>query len=320
MSSSRALRKWVDEQLARGCVPEEMVAAMVAAGHASPSARQTVAEGLARRAAAGAPTATATLLAARATTGGTHVGPGASGGGSSRAATSAAYAANAGPRNTVPEPYPQTLASGASLIDVGDRQVRVLMARRAPRVLLFGNVLDAAECAELIEASRSRMQRSHTIDRATGGTQLHAARTSEDCHFFHDENELLTRLNRRIARLTAWPLANGEPFQILRYGVGAEYEAHYDYFDPADPGSARIMAIGGQRVGTLILYLNTPEAGGATIFPDLDLEIAAVAGNALFFSYDHPAPDTLTLHAGAPVTAGEKWIATRWMRERPYQA
>jgi len=311
MSAARALRKWVDEQLARGCLPADLVAAMITAGHPSGAAQAAVAAGLARKGeslAALAPVASYLAPVA--------ANPSVLGG---AAALRPASGIASPPGNITPEPYSGTLAAGASLLDVGDRQVRVLMARRSPRVLLFGNVLDADECAELIEASRARMKRSHTIDRATGGTQLHTARTSEDCHFFHDESELLTRLNQRIERLTAWPLAKGEPLQILRYGVGAEYEAHYDYFDPADPGTASILAIGGQRVGTLILYLNTPEAGGATVFPDLDLEVAAVAGNALFFSYDRPAPETLTLHAGAPVTAGEKWIATRWMRERPYQ-
>jgi len=28
--------------------------------------------------------------------------------------------------------------------------------------------------------------------------------------------------------------------------------------------------------------------------------------------------DAASLHAGAPVTDGEKWIATKWMRERPF--
>ncbi len=72
---------------------------------------------------------------------------------------------------------------------------------------------------------------------------------------------------------------------------------------------------GGQRVGTLVMYLNTPEAGGATTFPDVGLEVAPVKGNAVFFSYDRPHAVTRTLHGGAPVLAGEKWVATKWLRE-----
>ena len=44
-----------------------------------------------------------------------------------------------------------------------------------------------------------------------------------------------------------------------------------------------------------------------------------VQGNGVFFSYDRPHPSTRTLHGGAPVTAGEKWVATRWLREGKFQ-
>lgn len=73
-----------------------------------------------------------------------------------------------------------------------------------------------------------------------------------------------------------------------------------------------------QRVRTVVMYLNTPEGGGATTFPDVGVEVAPVRGNALFFSYDRAHPSTRTLHGGAPVTASEKWVATRWMRERVF--
>jgi prolyl 4-hydroxylase len=64
-----------------------------------------------------------------------------------------------------------------------------------------------------------------------------------------------------------------------------------------------------------VAYLNTPERGGATTFPDVNLEVAPVKGNAVFFSYDRAHPMTKTLHGGAPVLAGEKWVATKWLRE-----
>ncbi|NCW57916.1 MAG: 2-oxoglutarate-dependent dioxygenase, partial [Gammaproteobacteria bacterium] len=69
-----------------------------------------------------------------------------------------------------------------------------------------------------------------------------------------------------------------------------------------------------QRVASLVMYLNTPPRGGATNFPDVGLEVAAVKGNAVFFSYDKADPSTGTLHGGMPVIAGEKWVATKWLR------
>jgi prolyl 4-hydroxylase len=63
------------------------------------------------------------------------------------------------------------------------------------------------------------------------------------------------------------------------------------------------------------MYLNTPTRGGATVFPDVKLDVMAQKGYAVFFSYDRPEPGTLTLHGGAPVLEGEKWVATKWLRQ-----
>ena len=152
----------------------------------------------------------------------------------------------------------------------------------------------------------------------TGGQEVNADRTSAGMFFARSENPLVQRIEARIARLLDWPLDHGEGLQVLHYPPGAEYKPHYDYFDPAEPGTPTLLRRGGQRVATLILYLNTPEAGGGTVFPDAHMQVAAQRGNAVFFSYDRPHPDTRSLHGGAPVLQGEKWIATKWLRERTF--
>jgi prolyl 4-hydroxylase len=201
----------------------------------------------------------------------------------------------------------------------GDREVKVLMALAAPRVVVFGDLLSAEECGELIELARARLVRSETVETKTGASAVNEARTSDGMFFEPGEFPVCARLESRIAALLDWPLENGEGLQILRYGPGAEYKPHYDYFDPAEPGTPTILKRGGQRVGSLVCYLNTPEAGGATVFPDAGLDVAPVRGNAVFFSYDRAHPSTRTLHGGAPVTAGEKWVATKWMREGRFE-
>ena len=160
-----------------------------------------------------------------------------------------------------------------------------------------------------------RLRRSTTVDPRTGGDQVHEDRTSRGTCFTRGQNALCARIEARIARLVDWPLDHGEGLQVLNYGPGAEYRPHHDYFDPAEPGSRVHLARGGQRVASVVMYLNTPGRGGATTFPDVHFEVAAVKGNAVFFSYDRPHPMTRTLHAGAPVIEGEKWIATKWLRE-----
>jgi prolyl 4-hydroxylase len=211
------------------------------------------------------------------------------------------------------------LAAGKPSLRAVDRDVRVVMALQSPRVVVFADLLSADECGELIELARARLTRSETVETATGGTAVNDARTSDGMFFTPGEFPVCARLEERIAALVDWPLENGEGLQILRYRPGAAYLPHYDYFDPAEPGTPTILKRGGQRVASIVCYLNTPEGGGATVFPDVGLEVAPVQGNAVFFSYDRPHPATRTLHGGAEVTAGEKWVATKWLRERRFE-
>lgn len=227
----------------------------------------------------------------------------------------AARAQGLPPAVPVPEP---PIADSPLFIDVGDRRVEVLMAMANPRVVLFGNLLSPEECQAVIEAARTRMARSLTVQAASGSEEVNEDRTSDGMFFQRGENEAVTRLEERIARLVRWPVENGEGLQVLHYQPGAEYKPHYDYFDPEQPGTASILARGGQRVGTLVIYLNNPAKGGGTIFPDVHLEVAPRQGNAVFFSYERPHPSTRSLHGGSPVIEGEKWIATKWLREREF--
>ncbi len=223
-------------------------------------------------------------------------------------------------RDAPPKPLPgQHISAAVPRIRAGDRDVTVLMAMTQPRVVVFGQLLDDAECAELIALARTRLSRSETVETKSGASEVNEARTSEGMFFLPGEFPVCARFEARIAALLGWPLENGEGLQILRYGPGAEYKPHYDYFDPAEPGTPTILKRGGQRVASLVCYLNTPEQGGATVFPEAGLDVAPIRGNAVFFSYDRASPSTRTLHGGAPVGAGEKWVATKWMRERRFE-
>ncbi len=226
-----------------------------------------------------------------------------------------AVAANDRPSEGMPEPDVEKMPLS---LDAGDREVRVLLVMKKPRVVVFGDLLSAEECEGLIAAAQPRMARSETVNRQTGEYQVDSARTSRGMFFQRGETELHLRVEARIARLLNWPAENGEGLQVLNYQPGAEYEPHYDYFDPGDPGTPALTRRGGQRVASLIMYLNTPLNGGATTFPDVGLAVMPQRGNAVFFSYPQPHPSTQTLHAGAPVAAGEKWIATKWLRQRVF--
>lgn len=224
----------------------------------------------------------------------------------------------------VPEPVradgslvqePEGARGEAGAPDVG---VHVLASLLNPRIVVFGGLLSDLECDGLIALAAARLARSETVEARTGGSEVNDARTSEGMFFEREENALCARIERRIAALLAWPLENGEGLQVLRYRAHTEYKPHYDYFDPLHPGTTAMLARGGQRVASLVMYLNTPARGGATVFPDAHFSVLPVKGNAVFFSYDRPHPVTRTLHGGALVLDGEKWVATKWLRERRF--
>jgi prolyl 4-hydroxylase len=219
---------------------------------------------------------------------------------------------------TLPQsvPVPQLAIEDSPLyLDLEDRRVSVLSAMSDPNIVVIGNFLSDEECDGLIEGAKPRLARSLTVETKSGGEELNADRTSNGMFYARSENELIARVERRLAQLTRWPLDNGEGLQILHYRPGAEYKPHYDYFDPNEPGTPTILKRGGQRVATIIMYLHEPEAGGGTVFPDVKLTVAPKKGHAVFFSYNRAHPTTKSLHGGEPVVRGEKWVATKWLRE-----
>jgi prolyl 4-hydroxylase len=214
---------------------------------------------------------------------------------------------------SVPEPLP---AGPATSIETADRSVAVLVTMDSPRIVVFGGVMSSEECAALIALSQAALSCSTVVEPTTGASRRDAARTSSGMHHAAATDPLLARLDRRLAELVNWPPERCEAIQVIRYGPGQEYRPHWDYFEPDEAGSAHHLAQGGNRLGTLVLYLTTPTAGGATTFPDVGLEVAPVQGNAVFFRYPIPGPESRSLHGGRPVVLGEKWIATKWLRQR----
>lgn len=211
------------------------------------------------------------------------------------------------------------LTAGLPSLQAAGHTVAVLAQMNRPPLLVLSGLLTAKECSELIDAARPRLARSLTVEAQTGGDEVNADRTSEGMFFQRGESTLIQRIEERIGALLRWPVECGEGLQVLRYGPGAEYKPHYDYFDPAEPGTPAVLRRGGQRLATLIMYLNTPEAGGATVFPQAGLDVAPQRGNAVYFGYEQPSPNSHSLHGGSPVTHGEKWIATKWLRERKFE-
>ena len=196
-------------------------------------------------------------------------------------------------------------------------QAAVNVLSESPKILLLGNFLTDAECEALKAKAEPHLARSTVVNDGAPGSAIHNARTSRGM-FITDElrDPLVATIEKRIEKLTNIPVEHGEAIQVVNYGTGQEYRPHFDYFDKLAAGGADCLANGGQRLVTVIMYLHTTDNGGETIFPELNIKVKPQKGSALVF-YNCPPNgevDPRTLHGGAPVASGEKWIATKWLR------
>lgn len=207
-------------------------------------------------------------------------------------------------------------------IQLGERVIRVLGRFSNPRAALLDGLLSPDECGNLIDYAYSKgLNKSGVVDGETGESVKHHARTSTSVFLTRAETPLIDTIEQRLAQLTNWPISHGEGLQVLRYEAGQEYKPHFDWFDPKKPGSANHLKRGGQRVGTTVIYLATPEEGGGTQFPKSGVQVYPRAGGAIFFADVDVSgrPDEMSLHSGMPVIKGSKIVATYWQREGPFR-
>lgn len=189
----------------------------------------------------------------------------------------------------------------------------------APRIVSFTRFARPAECGWVIARAGDRLQRAKVFDTGTGGQTCKAVRNNSAIEFQLPQMDLVLEILRaRIASATRLPVPLFEPTQVLHYSVGEQFRPHHDFLDPAIPGFAEQLRLYGQRIGTFLIYLNDAYTGGETRFPKVGISYRGDAGDALFFAnVDRQGnADRLTMHSGAPPTAGEKWVISQWIRDR----
>jgi prolyl 4-hydroxylase len=150
----------------------------------------------------------------------------------------------------------------------------------------------------------------------------HQSRTSYSAFLGKSQDDVVQCIEERASKFSSIPPENIEPLQVVWYREGQKYEPHFDYFPPGTPGASQYTERGGQRLITFFVYLNTVPsgAGGETAFPKLDLKVAPIENDAVFW-YDvtsNNGEDPRTLHGGSPLGAGEKWGLNIWIRERAF--
>jgi len=196
-----------------------------------------------------------------------------------------------------------------------DAPVTVKWAHQAPRVGVIENFLPKSFCAWLIQRAQPKLQPANLK-----GAGQSSHRTNSGAGFsLLDSDLILQMINARAADAIGIPLENQEPTNVLNYQKGEEYKPHFDFITASGANAMELGAVG-QRVATVLIYLNDGYDGGETVFPTLNWSFKGKPGDALvFWNVDEAgAPDRRTLHAGAPVTRGEKWLYSKWIRANPY--
>jgi hypothetical protein len=190
-----------------------------------------------------------------------------------------------------------------------------------PAIKQIDSVLDEIDCAYLIHLARPHMRRADVIDpESRQDGMVSDVRTSMSTYLPFGLVDIIGRyIESRIVLATGEDLDHSEPMSILHYSPGEYYRPHFDFFDPQLNVSKELLEDGGQRIASAVSYLVAPTKGGGTRFPKLDLTVPAAAGSTLWFRNCHPdgEVDKRSLHAGDPVEQGEKWVVTKWFRERP---
>lgn len=175
--------------------------------------------------------------------------------------------------------------------------------------------IDADLCEALI-ALIDRDRRPSTIADDNGDQYF---RTSETCDLPLAE-PAVQQLETMLIDLSGIDPVHGEPLQGQRYAVGQEFKAHTDYFTPGGPDWERFCSVAGQRTWTFMIYLNEPEAGGATRFKAIGKTFQPEAGKLLCWNNrrEDGRENPNTLHHGMKVRKGVKYVITKWYRERPW--
>jgi prolyl 4-hydroxylase len=177
------------------------------------------------------------------------------------------------------------------------------------RLQLFNGFLTADECDFLMALAKPRLRPAGVVE--DDGIALQKEIRDADTAVFLPlaVPAALHAISRRIAAITETDERQGQPFQIMRYAPGQQYRTHLD----AVRGAAN------NRILTTIAYLNEGYGGGETSFPGLDLRVQGEAGDLLLFRnlLEDGDVDPDMRHAGLPVTAGVKFIMSRWILERP---
>jgi len=190
-----------------------------------------------------------------------------------------------------------------------------------PRVSAFSGLLRPQLCEFFISLAIGRLEPAKVYDPVCREDIVVAHRSNTIANFDLRTVELAhVLLQARMAAACGVSERHMEGPSVLHYAPGEQIADHFDFVDPqSTPDYGGEIARNGQRMITFLIYLNDDYDGGETDFPKLGFRHRGELGGGLYFvnALQDLQPDLRMLHAGCPVTRGEKWIITQFVRSRP---
>ncbi|XP_069052046.1 prolyl 4-hydroxylase subunit alpha-2 isoform X1 [Lepisosteus oculatus] len=206
----------------------------------------------------------------------------------------------------------------------GNRSPRLLLAPvkeedewDSPHIVRYLDVLSDVEIEKIKELAKPRLARATVRDPKSGVLTVANYRVSKSAWLEGEDDPVIARVNQRIEDITGLTVETAELLQVANYGVGGQYEPHYDFSRKDEPDAFKSLGTG-NRVATFLNYMSDVEAGGATVFPDFGAAIWPRKGTAVFWYnlFRSGEGDYRTRHAACPVLVGSKWVSNKWIHER----
>ncbi|XP_040419482.1 prolyl 4-hydroxylase subunit alpha-1 isoform X7 [Cygnus olor] len=186
-----------------------------------------------------------------------------------------------------------------------------------PRIVRFLDIISDEEIETVKELAKPRLRRATISNPITGALETAHYRISKSAWLSGYESPVVSRINTRIQDLTGLDVSTAEELQVANYGVGGQYEPHFDFARKDEPDAFKELGTG-NRIATWLFYMSDVSAGGATVFPEVGASVWPKKGTAVFWYNLFPSGegDYSTRHAACPVLVGNKWVSNKWLHER----
>lgn len=193
---------------------------------------------------------------------------------------------------------------------------KLIFKHDIPKIEYYENFLSSEECDEIISLSQENLKESKVTSAENGESILQPEhRKCKNTALDRNQYSIVQEIEKRISDAIKIDSNRFEQLTVISYKPGDYFKPHYDFFHGK---TSSYTNQGGNRMATVILYLNdVDDGGGETRFPHLGITVSCKKGSMLCFFYDYLNSNVKnkTFHEGIPTISSDKWISTTWVRQ-----